>query len=169
MILREKPHNPPPPSFAWNRWRALIWLIPVWAMLLAYLFLATHFGEKLMGCLAAYDPDADLRARLEGLRTTRALTLPHAESGPALWRARGPEAAGAGFFIAGAVRAERLGRPEEARAFLALELLGRGDRAGAEKILVGTGLALPTSVRTQDPATWEELAIGQKLKESLEK
>lgn len=119
--------------------------------------------------LAAGDPDADLRARLAGLRTTRALMLPAAESGPALWRSRGPEAAGAGFFIAGAVRAERLGRPNEARAFLALELLGRGDRTGAEKMLEGTGLTLPATVKPEDPKTWEELAIGHKLKESLEK
>lgn len=169
MILRENPHNPALEPTPRGAWKGLYWLIPVWLLLLTYLFLATHFGEKIMDRLAGGDPDADLRARLAGLRVARGLLLPPAEGGRTLWQGRGPEGLTAGFFIAGAVRAERVGHADEARAFLALELLGRGDRDGAVKMLAGTGLELPATVKPQEPATWEALPIGKKIRESLER
>lgn len=149
-------------------WRVLGGLAPLGLIVFTFVYFSAHFGEYLLDRLAAGDPDPARRVKVDGLRATRALLATSSTTnGELLWQARRSDGA-AGFFLAGAVRAEKLGKSEDARAWLALELLSRGDKATARVMAAQAGgLALPEMIKPADPATWENEAIGKKVKESL--
>jgi hypothetical protein len=168
--MSEKSHTSPP-SFqrifraGWPVW-AVCWLI-----LFTFVYFLAHWSRPLLDALAARDPDPARLTRLDSLRATRALLLPAGQNassaGAQLWAAR-RSGAEAGFFLAGAVRAERAGQPATARLWLALELLGRGDRAGAGRVLrdAGTSLTLNAEINPREPATWEATPLGRALRQS---
>lgn len=165
--MSEKAHNRPPrvPNGAGRAaWAVLGWLAPLWLALGAAVCLIPRFSPQALDTLALGDAKDAIRVQLDGLRLTRGLLRPPGAGAPLIWQGRDAP----GFFLAGAVDAERRGRPAVARLWLALALLDRGDAAGGRRMLeqAGGGGKLPESIATRDPATWGA-DLTRRLEESL--
>jgi hypothetical protein len=120
--------------------------------------------------LADSEPDASRRQRIDPLRVTRGLMLPADDpAGEALiWSALG-SAPRNNLFLAGAIRAERAGRPREACLWLALDAKSRGwdDRMRLWAKQGGWDPDPIERARPTDPDWFERDPLGRHLKDLL--
>jgi hypothetical protein len=147
----------------------LLWTVPVWMALILVVSTFAWNGQRWMDALARSEPDPQRRQSQDGLRVARMLLKPRdpQAGAPLLWESRRSGQA-AGFYLAGAVRAELLQRPDQARLWLALNALTRQDRERAKAWVAPIRPKIRLEgIAPLDPDWIDRHELGRQLRESL--